>query len=382
MRRLDMPTLTPDYELMRKVCLAPWSYFQKYGRVWTSGTSKYIYKQNNANILAVAHLDSVHGHNHFGLIESKDETRIYCPTLDDRLGAYLILEFLPLFGLKYDILLTDNEETGNTSAKIFNLPKGKKYNWMFSFDRHGDDVVHYRYYEIRKYLEQAGFGSTEISHGAFSCIDSLDKLECLGANFGTGYHEEHNLWAYAVMGETIKNVNRFLDFYDKFANQHLEYKSTPITTYPSHGEEDWEGYGRNQPILTNWWHIKCIFCEKIFTYADARDGIYKNVCLACEKLCRECLGCEAVYMPIEGVDDFDLCQDCIHDLQQGKTKRTRVRCAVCNKKLWTDEIVEGCHNFKAHDNIKKYNTSKKKQDETLTQPQLDMTVHKLGGHIL
>ncbi|MCP6726064.1 hypothetical protein NL526_28810, partial [Klebsiella pneumoniae] len=65
---------------------------------------------------------------------------------DDRLGLYYIMEILPSLGINVDVLLTTDEEIGQSSASEFKKAEGKQYNWMFMFDRHGyGNVVMYQY---------------------------------------------------------------------------------------------------------------------------------------------------------------------------------------------------------------------------------------------
>jgi hypothetical protein len=256
-----------DFEKMKEICLAKKDYFENYGHRWyTDAKDFYFYQDNGADVLAVAHIDSVHSEPHFHVIKVKDEVRVICSTLDDRLGAYIILDLLPRHGMKYDILLTDQEETGNSTAGIFNCPEGKHYKWMFSFDRHGNDVVHYQYSDIRPFLQDAGFGYNEIQHGAFSDIGKLEDLGCLGANFGTGYHDEHTVWAYANMSEMVSNVRRFTTFYHKFRGQHLK-KEEPKPIVVSHSKDWRPNYHYNTYYIGSHWDVE----EKVY-YPNESDG--------------------------------------------------------------------------------------------------------------
>jgi len=106
----------------------------------TEDNRKFYFMDNEADILAVAHLDTVQQTVKFSM--DKKNGLIHSPQLDDRLGAYIILEHL-LRDMNYDVLLTIDEEKGRSTARSFN--NGKKYNWMFSFDRRGTDAVMYQY---------------------------------------------------------------------------------------------------------------------------------------------------------------------------------------------------------------------------------------------
>ncbi len=89
----------------------------------------YFYKDNGSNVLAVAHLDTVADADERKcrfVVTEGGGTVVFSRALDDRLGAYIILELLPLLGLKYDILLTVGEESGLSTAAHFE-PSRDKY---------------------------------------------------------------------------------------------------------------------------------------------------------------------------------------------------------------------------------------------------------------
>ena len=108
---------------------------------------QYLYKNNNAKILAVCHMDTVFDHAHKYNFCHIDENYIFSPKLDDRLGVYTILHYLPKYhpNVKYDYLITTDEEIGKSTAQLFAKVNKKKYNWIVEFDRKGEDVVLYDY---------------------------------------------------------------------------------------------------------------------------------------------------------------------------------------------------------------------------------------------
>ena len=118
-----------DYKKLKDHCVKPLEdYFTEYKK-FTKGnkTGRYIHIDNNSKVLAVAHLDTV-------FPESKDFVKyrvlgsdyVFSPNLDDRLGVYTILDYLPKHGINMDILLTENEEKCLSSA--YNFKTSKKYN--------------------------------------------------------------------------------------------------------------------------------------------------------------------------------------------------------------------------------------------------------------
>jgi hypothetical protein len=218
-----------DEKVMQWCCMADDLDFATYGELTElknapKGEDFYIYKDNGLDILAVAHLDSVEQKNRFFRVS--DDPRvgdIVCsPSLDDRLGAYVVTELLPKLGIKTDILLTVGEERGNSTAEHFKPPEGKQYNWMFEFDRTGTDVVLYQYDtdQRRELLRSVG---AQPARGAFSDISYLGHLGCAGFNWGVGYHDYHGPEAWASLHELILQVTRFMRFHERYQTMHMKH---------------------------------------------------------------------------------------------------------------------------------------------------------------
>lgn len=217
-----------DERLLEWCCTADNDQFERYGARtdlitrYKDGNDFYFYKDNGSSVLAVAHLDSVERkHRHFFMAESKAHGQtIHSPTLDDRLGAYVILELLPRLGIKTDILLTVGEEVGASTAEYFTADK--QYNWMFQFDRMGADVVMYQYDTLaRRQLLRSVLAWP--SPGMFSDISFLDHLECAGFNWGVGYHDYHGPKAWASMTEMVQQVARFCRFHERYRDLRMEH---------------------------------------------------------------------------------------------------------------------------------------------------------------
>ena len=206
----------------------------------------YAYKDNGSNILAVAHLDTVQKSKHFAI----GDNIVFASKLDDRLGVYTILDFLPLCDVNVDILLTENEETLLSTGYYFETEK--EYNWIVEFDRCGSDVVCYEYdweYLLMKYFT--------VGIGSFSDISELEHLECKAVNVGIGYHDEHSFGAYFVVSEYLAQINKFLKFYKehrqtRFPHTKKDYMEDKynLTEYygVEHGES-WEEYAARQEKL-------------------------------------------------------------------------------------------------------------------------------------
>lgn len=175
---------------------------------------RYKFIDNGSNVLAVAHVDSVT----CGLTRFKQKNQIvYSTSLDDRLGVHVILDVLPTLGIRPDVLLTDDEEIGRSTASEF-IPH-KQYNWMFQFDRRGQDAVHYDYIEMAPHIRSF----FTLGQGSFSDICWLDHLGCAGLNIGTGYYNEHTRNSYANLEHTAAQVMRFENFWNELRDQHVPY---------------------------------------------------------------------------------------------------------------------------------------------------------------
>ena len=184
------------------------------------GDRFYYFQDNGSDILAVAHLDTV----------QEDRTCTITPTaagllacsggLDDRLGAYVILEMLPRLGVNCDILLTTDEEMARSTGIEF-VPT-KSYNWMIQFDRGGTDVVMYQYEtdELVDLVENCG---AHVGVGSYSDIADLDHLGCAGFNWGVGYQDYHSPRSHAWLDDTFRMVARFVKFYHQNADKYLSY---------------------------------------------------------------------------------------------------------------------------------------------------------------
>lgn len=196
----------------------------------------YLYRDNGSSVLAVAHLDTVgpHWERTANFVETEAGLVVYSRALDDRLGAYIILELLPqLIDTKYDLLLTVGEESGRSTASFFEPPEDKEYDWMIEFDRGGTDVVMYQYddFETRALVTATG---ARVEEGIFSDICYLEHLGCKGFNWGVGYRDYHGPRAHAFLDDTFKMVDHYVDF-------HEENEGRSMPHFPS--KHSWWGRG-------------------------------------------------------------------------------------------------------------------------------------------
>jgi hypothetical protein len=198
----------------------------------------FAFKDNGSSILAVAHLDTVglpHQRTaHF--TETEAGLVVHSRALDDRLGAYIILDMLPKLGIEVDVLLTVGEESGRSTAQFFEAPK--QYNWMIEFDRGGTDVVMYDY-EDEDVIEMVLDTGAKVGDGIFSDICYLDHLDIKGFNWGVGYRDYHGPRAHAYLNDTFEMVGYFDEFYSVWSDTHLPH--VPAPTYPW-WSKSWSGY--------------------------------------------------------------------------------------------------------------------------------------------
>lgn len=185
----------------------------------------YLYKDNGSNILAVAHLDTVMPHEArtANFVSTQAGPIIFSGALDDRLGAYTILELMPKLGLNFDILLTVGEESGRSTAKFFEAAEDKEYHWMIEFDRGGTDVVMYQYddADLRERVRKSGARPAD---GIFSDISYLEHLEIKGLNWGVGYRDYHGPRSHAYLEDYWTMIGHFLKFHEQNKDEYLPHE--------------------------------------------------------------------------------------------------------------------------------------------------------------
>jgi len=233
-----------NLERMREIFFAPIPWFEQFGEKIDTPHGPLVYKDNGADVLCVCHLDCVQDRKHFRVRESKQT--VHSAQVDDRVGAYVLLEMLPKLGVTVDYLFTVGEEKGQSSAQYFKTDK--KYNWMMEPDRTGDDVVLYQYgyhsdKEWRAVLIEAGF---KLSTGSYSDIGDLEGLGCKGMNIGVGYFEYHIPSAYVRLDILSKQIEKFVNFWKlnkdtHFAHKKAEYKQSTLPVSAG-GYYDYSGH--------------------------------------------------------------------------------------------------------------------------------------------
>lgn len=212
-----------DAEALAKICALPESTFGREfdlrrfstrDRSAIRGEDYWFHKDNGSSVLAMAHLDTVMpAHRREArFVNTEAGPVIYSGALDDRLGAYIILDLLPKMGMNYDLLLTVGEESGGSTAQFFE--PAKQYDWMIEFDRGGTDVVMYQYddSEVRDMVRATG---ADVGNGIFSDICYLDHLNIKGFNWGVGYRDYHGPRSHAYLNDTIEMVAHYALFHEQ-----------------------------------------------------------------------------------------------------------------------------------------------------------------------
>ena len=239
-----------------------------------------IHIDRGSNVLGVAHLDFVS----WRIPKYRKTVVRQCPQLDDRLGVWVLLDLLPSMDVNTDILLTDSEECGESTAQFFDSPK--KYNWMYQFDRAGTDVVMYEY-ETAPHCERLADHGFEVGKGSWSDISQLTSLGITGFNFGVGYHQQHTRNCHADLNDTMSQARKFRSFYNQYSGTKFEY-TAPVYTAPAHLPYDYKDrYVDYKPASTGlvdpeWecehcgedllWHRNGFFCVNC-DYAELRNLI-------------------------------------------------------------------------------------------------------------
>ena len=385
--------LTVNNDRLKDICKRPvdW-YWRKYAdNVIEEDGRKCIYINNDSNVLAVAHLDTVvdvrktFNFNPY----TRNNTRIIkCPALDDRLGVYIILDMLPE-GLGEgwaDILLTTDEEIGKSTVDIF-VDKYKDdhaYNWIVEFDRRGgkllksEDAVLYSYLidskEFKEALKDSGF--TDVSRGSYTDIAGMQDLGVKGFNVAVGYLNNHSTKALMYPVQTEYAVSNFMHFYR--ANKDTKFEHTKAKVYQStyqhnygYGTQRYLPYSKEVPVNTGLSATRSMFkggdivynfthtvsnrslyvISEVYEYADdkfrydieAVDGVYnmhrleeKNLQQA-DDVCSICLRRKvSTWMYYDELGTFFLCDFCRTHIMDGYAM-----CEECFDTFVPDEFTSG-----------------------------------------
>jgi len=290
---------------LKEILLADISYFKKFGVVIAdSEFGPLIHINNGGQILGVAHLDWVK-FNPNPIITNNYV--INCPQLDDRLGAFVLLDHLKTkTNIPYDILLCDSEEIGRSTAGLYKTELvNKEYNWIFEFDRNGDDVVTYDYSEkwFDELLEAYDF---KVGWGSFSDICKLEHLLIKGANIGVGYSKEHTDKCYADLLMMDRQVSKFAKMMEDFASTKLDH--TPLQRVRYYDmDDDWPYSYQKYKTLTPTYQKQNL----PFIPADETELDIESI----DDDCAILIWCDQCYEQIQCEEGYRFCPFCGSDIQ-------------------------------------------------------------------
>jgi hypothetical protein len=200
-----------------------------------------VHLRRGGSVLGVAHMDYVNVPNRWKY--KKRKGTVTTPRLDDRLGVWVLLDYLPTIGIELDLLLCDSEEVGASTARHHAETSAKEagYNWLVEFDRRGDDVVLYDYEDDETWLSAVKAGGFDVGQGSFSDISCLCGLGVCGFNVGVGYHNEHSSHCHCDLVQLKGNLDLFARFYESSKGVKFGYTERERVAWWK--TDKWAGYG-------------------------------------------------------------------------------------------------------------------------------------------
>ena len=321
---------------LEKYCSMKKSNFRGLGENIDNSFGELIYIDNHSKILGIAHLDTVQllGQKFDFFNDDLLGKIVFSPYLDDRLGVYILLSLLPGLGLDFDVLLTDCEESLNSTASWFNADK--KYNWIFQFDRAGRDTVNYQYGDKKfdKLLKKYQF---ELGIGSYTDICEIDKIGVKAFNIGCGYYDNHSANAYMVENDLSLNIKRFRRFFLDNKNKRLKHD------YQVSNQYGWKGYYSRWGSDNYTWQDDYDWNSKQRDYKNKLDDDYKILNML------PCHYCQ-VYTQAYTIDDdgnilCDFCATGESDLFYFTCDICGLRCHISEKHIYNSvPCCEYCRN--------------------------------------
>jgi len=255
------------------------------------GLRQYWHIKSGEKILLVAHIDTV-------LRPTKPrfkKKRIKARGLDDRLGVYMAMSILSEMSDVVDVLITDDEEIGQSTASMVPTEDLAGYNCIIELDRAGTDFVHYDLADddlIDAYTEFAdegfGFGS-DIGH--------LKSPSCGCINVGIGYYKQHAKDSYAKTEDFVKAYHDVKKFIGKYQDVHFKaHIPAPMPKYSG----KYNNYGSSANYYNRYYNDiykddyyygtkklekkeeKIPYCEECGTELFFLDEIEQGFCTICE----------------------------------------------------------------------------------------------------
>jgi hypothetical protein len=275
-------------------------YLRRYTLDAGTKTRRRVFIDNGAKVLFVAHMDTVCRPRFYGVRKNTGPDIVHASGLDDRLGVYVINKLVQECGLKADVLITDLEETGQTTA---NYHKAKDYNWIAEFDKAGSDVVTYGLAcDDWNNALISRFG--DIGIGSYTDICTLESTAC-AVNIGIGYERAHSKNSFFSISALEKQMEKFIAFYDDHCEK--PYTRDKLPNYYGQQGFFYEG-------LCDWGYG---YRNRVYDY-DVNEGGY------CEEDFYDTATVDAQGRPIGRCDfcnstdniecahGINLCQDCFY----------------------------------------------------------------------
>jgi len=287
-----------------------------------NGRATYIYVKRGANILGVAHVDTVLDFKWADMITFPDGAKIiYSPSLDDRVGVWLLLELSHF--MQFDMVFTTDEEQGASTITDWQENNSeKKYNWAFQFDRGYDDIALYDFYYNREFREDVSMTTgSGVDFGSYTCVSSLNKF--CGMNIGKVFEGAHTKDC-RVKSTWIENaVLKFVKFYMKKRDEKYEYKYEPYDLR--------YGYGLARNTIA---YGRCKYCGKYLSIH--REGEYQaGICRDCYNKDKHVGYCDICGKELKTSQEYyyGVCDRC-DNVEEGN-------CKECKATLTFDEIDAG-----------------------------------------
>jgi hypothetical protein len=253
----------PFYGKLRKIELMP--FFRSKQRIidmfppeccfGTKKRNRYVHVNNGAPVLLVAHMDTV--------ISPRLDKVNTGAGFDDRLGVFAATKLCSLFPQYFDLLLTDYEENGSSTAGNF-VPK-HPYNLVVGLDREGTGFVDYGLASdsLQQTLNRYGL---EEHLGSFSDICFLFNMNCNMFNIGLGIYSSHSPQSGFVIHDFKEQMKKLLFFVED--NHSVVW---PVVEK----DDDWARYysstspaSYNKYSLESGYYMRCEVCEQYYPQDD------------------------------------------------------------------------------------------------------------------
>jgi hypothetical protein len=183
-------------------------------------------------VLLVSHLDTV------TRLSEENELLHYKGTLlarglDNRLGMYTCMDLINKddSGM-YDLLLTDHEECGASTAQYFNCPD-YHYDLIVEFDRMGvDQFVQYGH-GCKELVKDIEAQTTCVKKsGSYSDIRDIDT-DTASVNWGVAFRNYHADNSHVIWDEYLNNIEQYQIFIEWARSNNKSYFTDPAPVYKS-----------------------------------------------------------------------------------------------------------------------------------------------------